>query len=49
MLDNGGGSVSFTVTAVDSSTDGSSDTFSITLSNGYYESGTLTTGNITIH
>jgi hypothetical protein len=47
-LDNGGGNVTFTVTAVDSSPDGSSDTFSITLSNGYSESGTLTSGNITI-
>jgi hypothetical protein len=49
MLDNGGGNVSFSVTAIDSSTDGSSDSFSITLSNGYSESGTLTSGNITIH
>lgn len=48
-LENGGGNVTFTVTAVDSSPDGSSDTFSITLSNSYSESGTLTSGNITIH
>jgi len=48
MLDNGGGNVTFTVTAVDSSPDGTSDTFSITLSNGYSASGTLTSGNITI-
>jgi hypothetical protein len=49
VLANGGGNVSFSATAVDSSTDGSSDTFSIILSNGYSESGTLTSGNITIH
>jgi len=48
-LDNGGGNVTFTVTAVDNSADGSSDTFSITLSNGYSASGTLTSGNITVH
>ena len=48
-LANGGGNVTFTVTAVDSSADGSSDTFSITLSNSYSASGTLTSGNITIH
>jgi len=48
MLDNGSGKVAFTVTAVDNSADGSSDTFSITLDNGYSESGPLTSGNITI-
>jgi hypothetical protein len=48
MLDNGGGKVSFSLTAVDSSPDGTSDTFTIYLSNGYHESGTLTSGNITI-
>jgi ribosomal protein L31 len=48
MLDNGSGNVGFTVTAVDNSADGSSDTYSVTLSNGYSESGTLTSGNITI-
>ena len=47
-LENGGGNVTFTVTAMDSSPDGTSDTFSITLSNGYSASGTLTSGNITI-
>ena len=47
-LDNGGGKVSFSLTAVDNSADGSSDTFTISLSNGYFEGGTLTSGNITI-
>jgi hypothetical protein len=49
VLGDGGGNVNFTVTTVDSSDNGSSDTFSVTLSNGYSESGTLTSGNITIH
>jgi hypothetical protein len=48
MLDNGGGKVSFALTAVDNNPDGSSDTFTIAISNGYLEGGTLTSGNITI-
>lgn len=38
----------FNVNVVDNSTDGSSDTFSISLSNGYLASGTLTGGDIVI-
>ena len=48
VLDNGDGNVTFTVTAVDNSADGSTDTFSILLSNGYSASGTLTSGDISI-
>ena len=47
-LDNGGGIVTFTVTLVDNGADGSMDTFSIELSDGYSAGGTLTSGNITI-
>jgi hypothetical protein len=47
-LDNTQGNVSFTVTAVDNSTNGSTDTFNITLSNGYSAGGTLTAGNVVI-
>jgi hypothetical protein len=47
-LDNTQGNVSFTVTAVDNSSDGSTDTFNITLSNGYSAGGTLTAGNVVI-
>ena len=43
-----GSKVRFNVSVTDSSEDGSSDTFSITLSNGYSAGGTLTSGNITI-
>ena len=41
--------VTYSVTAIDNSSDGSTDTFSITLSNGYSASGTLLTGDIRIH
>ena len=41
--------VTYSVTAIDNSSDGSTDTFSITLSNGYSASGTLFTGDIRIH
>jgi hypothetical protein len=47
-LENGGGNATFTVIAEDNSTDGSTDTFSITLSNGYSASGVLLSGNIVI-
>ena len=47
-LDNGGGTVTFTVTAVDNNPNGSTDTFSMSLSNGYSASGTLTSGDIEI-
>jgi len=47
-LDNGTGRVSFTVTAVDKSADGSTDTLSVTLNDGYSASGTLTSGNVII-
>jgi hypothetical protein len=47
-LDNGTGKVAFTATAVDNSANGSTDTLSITLNNGYSASGTLTSGNINI-
>jgi hypothetical protein len=43
-----GSKVSFSVSAVDNSPDGSSDTFSISLSNGYSAGGTLTSGDIKI-
>jgi hypothetical protein len=44
-----GGKVSFTVNVTDNSADGTSDTFSLSVSNGYSASGTLTSGNINIH
>ncbi len=47
-LENGGGNATFSVIAIDNSTDGSSDTFSITLSNGYSASGVLVSGNIVL-
>lgn len=47
-LDNGGGNVTFTITAVDSSSDGSTDSFTISLSNGYSAGGTLTSGDVSI-
>jgi hypothetical protein len=47
-LDNGGGKVTFTVTAEDNSPDGSTDTFTISLSNGYSAGGTLTSGDISV-
>jgi Galactose oxidase, central domain len=40
--------VTYSVTVTDNSSDGSSDTFSITLSNGYSASGILTSGDIQI-
>jgi hypothetical protein len=46
-LDNGT-RVSFSVTMSDISSDGSSDSFSINLSNGYSAGGTLTSGDIKI-
>jgi hypothetical protein len=36
------------VSVTDNSSDGSTDTFSISLSNGYSAGGTLTSGNIQI-
>lgn len=47
-LEHGGGKVTFTAVLTDSSTDGTTDTFSISLSNGYTASRTLTVGNILI-
>jgi hypothetical protein len=47
-LENRGGTVTFNVVLTDNSVDGSTDTFSITMSNGYSASGTLTAGNVTI-
>ncbi len=43
-----GSRVIFTVNTIDNSSDGSSDTFSISLSNGYAAGGVLTSGNVTI-
>jgi len=40
--------VTYSVSVTDNGSDGSLDTFSITLSNGYSASGTLTSGNIQI-
>lgn len=45
---NAGQQVEFTATAADSSKDGSTDTFSISLDSGYSRSGTLTKGNVNI-
>jgi hypothetical protein len=47
-LDNHGGKVTFNAVLTDNSIDGSTDDFSITLSNGYSAGGTLIGGNITI-
>jgi hypothetical protein len=47
-LDNHGGKVTFNAVLTDNSIDGSTDAFSITLSNGYSAGGTLIGGNITI-
>ena len=44
-----GAPVNFTVTVSDAGEPGTSDTFAITLSNGYNESGTLQGGNIQLH
>jgi hypothetical protein len=44
-----GSKVRFNVSVMDNSGDGSSDTFSLSLSNGYSASGTLTSGDIRIH
>jgi hypothetical protein len=43
-----GTKVTYSVTATDSSSDGSSDTFAISLSNGYSAGGTLISGDISI-
>lgn len=43
-----GSKVTFSATVMDNSADGSTDTFSISLSNGYSASGTLTSGDIQI-
>ena len=43
-----GTKVTYSVTATDSSSDGSTDSFTISLSNGYSAGGTLTSGDITI-
>ena len=40
--------VTYSVSVTDNSSDGSLDTFSITLSNGYSAGGTLTSGDIHI-
>jgi hypothetical protein len=40
--------VSYSVSVVDNTSDGSTDTFSISLSNGYSANGTLTSGDIKI-
>lgn len=45
----GGTVVTFTVIVVDNGEPGTSDTFSISLSNGYSASGTLVGGNVQIH
>ncbi len=43
-----GSKVTYSVTVTDNSSSGSPDTFSITLSNGYSASGTLTSGDILV-
>jgi len=44
-----GHSVTFTVRVVDNGESGSSDVFTISLSDGYSRSGTLTSGNVQVH
>ncbi len=46
---NNGQRVTFTVEVGDNGESGSSDTFSISLSDGYSKSGTLTSGNVEVH
>jgi hypothetical protein len=46
---DGNKQVTFTVVAVDNGEPGTTDTFSISLSDGYTRSGTLTRGNVQIH
>jgi hypothetical protein len=41
--------VTFTIEVVDNGDSGTSDTFSISLSDGYSKSGTLTSGNVEVH
>jgi hypothetical protein len=41
--------VTFTVNVVDNGDPGTNDTFSLSVSNGYFASGNLTDGNISIH
>jgi hypothetical protein len=43
------GKISFTVNVTDNGLPGTSDTFSISLSNGYSASGNLTSGDISVH
>ena len=43
-----GSKVTYSVTATDGSSNGTSDTFTISLSNGYSAGGTLTSGDISI-
>src|SRR5450432_3630620 len=44
-----GTKVTYTVSVADNGSDGSTDTFSISLSNGYSAGGTLTSGNIRVY
>ena len=46
---NGNAQVTFTVVVVDNGEPGTSDAFSISLSDGYSRTGTLTQGNVQIH
>jgi hypothetical protein len=46
---NNGHMVTFTVKVVDNGEPGSSDVFTITLSDGYSKTGTLTSGNVQVH
>jgi hypothetical protein len=46
---NNGHSVTFTVRVVDNGESGASDVFTISLSDGYSRSGTLTSGNVQVH
>jgi hypothetical protein len=41
--------VTFTVDVIDNGDPGSSDVFSISLSDGYSRSGTLVSGNVQVH
>jgi hypothetical protein len=41
--------VTFTVEVIDNGESGTSDVFSISLSDGYTRSGTLTNGNVQVH
>ena len=46
---DGNNAVTFTVTVVDNGEPGSKDTYGITLSDGYANSGTLSKGNVQVH